>query len=269
MRKLSLLLVFCFSLNILLQANSNKDSTAVVCTVIKHGLKDTRDLVLSPIKWKCNEWITAGGVTLATGALIAWGDQTVYDFSNTLHNNTTDFLGKIIQPMGNYYPISAIAGFFTYGLLAKDNYSLETSLIAAESIFLSTCMVQSVKYLAGRVRPNDFGTSNPHQWQGPFTGDYSFYSGHTTAVFSVASVFAYRYRDVSWVPFLCYGLAALGGMERIFDNRHWASDVLLGAAIGTANGIFLCKCWEKSPIKFFPVVSTDRAQLSVIIPINK
>ncbi len=268
MRKFSLLIIF----GILIHFNSfgtEKQDSSIVCTVVKHGLRDSRDLIISPLKWNGNEWLLAGGISVATGALIAWGDQPVYNFSNTLHNKTTDMMGNIVQPMGNYYPISAIAITFTLGMLAKDNYALETSLIAAESIFLSTCLVQSVKYIAGRSRPNDFGTSSPHDWRGPFKGEHSFYSGHTTAAFSVASVYAYRYRETPWVPYLCYGLAVLGGFERIFDNRHWASDVLLGAAIGTANGIFLCKAWEKSPIKFFPVVSTDHAQLSVIIPIKE
>jgi membrane-associated phospholipid phosphatase len=33
-----------------------------------------------------------------------------------------------------------------------------------------------------------------------------------------------------------YGGAALVGLSRMYENRHWASDVIMGAAIGTFAG---------------------------------
>jgi len=122
---------------------------------------------------------------------------------------------------------------------------------------------------AGRARPNNFGTTNPHQWDGPFFNGNSFFSGHTSSVFSVASVIAYRYRDTKWVPYVSYSLATLAGFQRIYNNRHWASDVLLGAAVGTATGIFLCKSWEKNSIRFYPSFSPEYSQLTVVFPIAK
>ena len=261
-----LLFVFLFQLT---RSNAQEKDSALVVRTLKHGLTDTKNWVLSPLKWNTRDWLIFGGLSATAGALIAWGDQPVYNFANTLHTNFLDKAATGIQPMGNLYPSLAIAGFFVEGVLSKDNYSVETSLIASESILLSTLAVQVVKTVAGRSRPNNFGTTNPHEWSGPFFKGTSFFSGHTVAAFSVASVIAYRYRDTKWVPVLSYGLATLGGLQRIYSNRHWTSDVLVGAAIGTATGIFLCKSWEKSTIHFFPSISANNVQMSVVIPLSK
>ena len=34
-----------------------------------------------------------------------------------------------------------------------------------------------------------------------------------------------------------YGGATLVGLSRMYNNKHWASDVVLGAAVGTFSGI--------------------------------
>jgi membrane-associated phospholipid phosphatase len=34
------------------------------------------------------------------------------------------------------------------------------------------------------------------------------------------------------VPYLAYGIAGITGMSRIYDNKHWLSDVVIGSAMG-------------------------------------
>jgi membrane-associated phospholipid phosphatase len=142
-------------------------------------------------------------------------------------------------------------------------------LIAVESYALNGALVQIVKSTTGRARPNSSGTTTPLQWDGPFFYGKSFYSGHTSSAFSVASVIAYRYRDTPWVPWVSYGLATLGAMQRVYNNRHWASDVLFGSMVGTATGVFLCKTWEKRPLMVFPYLSAEVNGVSMIIPIRQ
>lgn len=245
-----------------------QDTSAVV-KVLKHGLIDTKNWALSPLKWDTKDWIVFGGVTAATGALIAWGDQPIYNFANTQHTSNRDVFFKYIEPLGNNYLFVTMPAIFLAGIITKNNYTVETSLIAFESFALTGLLCQTVKVTAGRARPNNEGTTTPHQWHGPFFKGNSFFSGHTSSVFSVASVIAYRYRDTKWVPYVSYSLATLAGFQRIYNNRHWASDVLLGAAVGTATGIFLCKSWEKNSIRFYPSFSPEYSQLTVVFPIAK
>ena len=49
----------------------------------------------------------------------------------------------------------------------------------------------------------------------PLSASGSFPSGHTIAVFSVATVIATRYCHQRWVPFVAYGLAAAVGFSRL------------------------------------------------------
>lgn len=68
----------------------------------------------------------------------------------------------------------------------------------------------------------------------PSGGGLSFPSGHTTAAFSAVPVLA---RDLGWRAALpALGLAAMTGLGRMEDRRHYLSDVLFGAAIGLAVG---------------------------------
>ena len=47
---------------------------------------------------------------------------------------------------------------------------------------------------------------------------------------------SYYYRDLVWVPIVCYSLASLTAIARVVENNHWASDAFIGSAIGFAIG---------------------------------
>lgn len=95
-----------------------------------------------------------------------------------------------------------------------------------------------MKNIDRRLRPIEI---DPHgdfsdTWfksHGTFTGGRgSFPSGHTIAAFSVATVFADRYRRHRWVPWVAYGLAGLVGFSRVTLQSHFPSNVFMGAALG-------------------------------------
>jgi hypothetical protein len=45
-----------------------------------------------------------------------------------------------------------------------------------------------------------------------------------------------EYKNRPWIRILSYSTASLIGLSRITENKHWASDVLVGAAIGYLTG---------------------------------
>lgn len=59
--------------------------------------------------------------------------------------------------------------------------------------------------------------------------DHSFPSGHTTAGFSLAAVFATHFPAYSPIS---YFLATMVGISRIYTGMHYPSDVLTGAILG-------------------------------------
>lgn len=268
-----LIVILLFIANISNGIFAQKRDTTLFRQVFNHGLTDTKEYLLSPLDWESKEWLTVGGLGAATGALIAWGDQPIYKLNNEIQSEGLDKLSDKLEPIGNVYSYLAVGAILLKGVVTQDNYAVETGFIAMESFAFTGVFNRAAKMLAGRARPNESNTTTAHDWHGPFIANpffnhVSFFSGHTTTTFSIASVFAYRYKDTEWVPYVAYGLASLGGLQRIYGNRHWASDVLVGAAIGTATGVFLCKQWEEDSIKFYPSVGTNGASLSMTIPIK-
>jgi membrane-associated phospholipid phosphatase len=66
--------------------------------------------------------------------------------------------------------------------------------------------------------------------------EHTFPSGHTATAFFGATVLAHEYRDTHPEYVIAgYALATATGALRIANNKHWATDVFLGSAIGIAS----------------------------------
>jgi membrane-associated phospholipid phosphatase len=90
----------------------------------------------------------------------------------------------------------------------------------------------TLKFVVGRGRPRSDRSESGFQ---PFATDdgwQSFPSGHAVTAFALATAIAEQ-ADRPWVTGLSYGSAALVGWSRIHEDRHWASDVVGGALLGT------------------------------------
>lgn len=112
-------------------------------------------------------------------------------------------------------------------------------LIIAEAAAIAQDLNQLVKFTVARERPfvHYADASRPHEPD----DDVSFYSGHTTFAFALASsagmVSTLRgYESAPWVWGVGMTLAAGAGWLRMGGDMHWFTDVLVGAAVGTAVG---------------------------------
>lgn len=90
----------------------------------------------------------------------------------------------------------------------------------------------ALKVLVGRERPHRAGDADvlhplnfDNQWQ-------SFPSGHTVVAFSLATALSEE-AGRPWVSALAYGTAGMVGWSRVYQDKHWASDVVAGAVVGT------------------------------------
>lgn len=151
--------------------------------------------------------------------------------------------------------IGAGLGLYIVGRLDNQRRVQDLGLHSLESIVLSTAVSGGIKMLAGRARPF-VDIENPHNFQlaRGFSGDdyQSFPSGHTTAGFAFAATVS-RETQMWWprsrwyLGTVMYGGATLVGMSRMYNNVHWASDVLGGAAIGTLLGLKVVKYHHSHP----------------------
>jgi membrane-associated phospholipid phosphatase len=101
-----------------------------------------------------------------------------------------------------------------------------------------------IKELTHRARP-ETGENN-FAWYGPFNGkgNTSFFSGHTSLSFSTATMIYLHTGKKWWVGLLSYGAATAVGISRMQQQKHWASDVVAGALVGTAVSKFVYKHQE-------------------------
>jgi membrane-associated phospholipid phosphatase len=96
------------------------------------------------------------------------------------------------------------------------------------------------KAMTRRLRPSDIpvnGNYNDTFFQnhkGTLGAGSSFPSGHAMMSFSVATVFARRYRQHRWVPYVAYAVATAISFSRLTSGAHFPSDVLFGAVTGFA-----------------------------------
>ena len=204
---------------------------------------DTKKIAAEPFHWKAKQWSIFASV-LGVSVITYVYDKEIYDFFQSNRTETKDALSKYaIEPWGSgLYSLPLLAGIYLTGI--KNDRHRNVALTGLKAFLLSGGAAQVTKYIFHRHRPGDNDPPNPYLWEGPFelTTDYtSFPSGHTTTAFAVASVLAYGYKDKIWVGMTSYTVASLVGLSRINDGKHWASDVIAGAALGTFIGITLSK----------------------------
>jgi len=212
---------------------------------------DSKAIVTSPARWNERDWTKLGAFVVAEGGLL-FADQSVKDYFQSHQNNTESYICRnILEHFGAEHSFIAISGILTYGILAKDKKYVSTALLAIESFALASLITRIPKTLVGRERPDNWQGDGPFAFNGPLHGT-SFPSGHTTASFAVASVIATQFRDSKWIPITAYSVAGLAGLSRIYDNKHWLTDVVAGATIGTLVGNLVSHRTSNSKLTVVP-----------------
>jgi len=207
--------------------------------------------ITSPFHASKKTWIKVGELVALEGVVFFVGDKPIQKSTTKFMANNPGFrdVSQYITNFGGSWEGYTLAAFGAYGLIFKSNKVKTTTLLATQAYITAGAVSEIVKYLTGRIRPN-YGTPDNSQvsndiFLGPaiFNGNKpgsgfgsSFPSGHTTAAFSAATVFAYEYKDQILIPAIAYSAAGLVGISRITQNAHWATDVIAGFALGYITG---------------------------------
>jgi PAP2 superfamily protein len=198
-------------------------------------LWDTAYLVSAPVRWETPDWARFGVFAAATGGTLG-ADRTIDVESRRRHprSGSERDVENGIEEFGSLPGIAGIAGGAAVaGLLADSDFAKAISADSIEAVVLSGIFTAAGKEMVGRSRPRD--ADGPFTFH-PFSGAASFPSGHTTTAFALASVVSEHFENRLWVAAPLYALAGGVGLARTRANAHFASDVLVGAAIGAATG---------------------------------
>ena len=155
-------------------------------------------------------------------ALIARGALSIDSrFDHKLQRYVTDNVkGKLrIDDHLQYLPIAGVFALPNLGMEPAHNLK-ERLLIGAAAYAMTAVFVNSMKYSVRQLRPDN-------------SAHNSFPSGHTATVFTGVEILYQEYKHSQpWVGITGYVVATGVGLLRIYNNRHWASDVVAGAGIG-------------------------------------
>ena len=158
-------------------------------------------------------------------------------------------------------PGGLIIGVSSYGVgrIARSRPVADFGFHIVEALSVGGLATKIFDGLAGRARPFVVRDTNPTDFrfgQGFRNHDReSFPSGHVTSAFAFASTVTSE--SERWWPHavwvvgpLMYGVATLSGVSRMYNDRHWASDIVSGAAIGTFAGIKVVRYSHGHPKNF-------------------
>lgn len=189
--------------------------------------------------------ITCVGLPLIAGGLLAMKEdknfrQLRHDYFPRYKHTADDYL--------QYSPAVVMVGMKSFGVKGRSSWG-RMLVSDAFSVGVMAILTNTLKETIRVRRPDGSNTR-------------SFPSGHTATAFMTATMLTKEYGYKSkWVGFGAYTVASGVGLMRMANNRHWLSDVMVGAGIGvmsTELGYFLTDLIFKKKGINRPVVEQDR-----------
>ncbi len=131
----------------------------------------------------------------------------------------------------------------------KNEVFQQSKNLVISQIFTAV-IIQTLKITTHTTRPNGAA--------------HSFPSGHTSVAFTGATALYLEYRDINpFIAYSGYGFSTATGLLRVTNNKHWLSDVLVGAGVGIfsaqlvwyINPLQNWKPFKNSKIAVYPYVN--------------
>ncbi len=158
-------------------------------------------------------------------------------FARTHQTPTLATLFSVGEFYGNPIGAGLIGGGLYLGGLFSDNTSTRlTGRAVLESVLYASLFTQFLKMSVGRARPHQNKGARDFNGLSWTNAQWSFPSGHTTIAFATSASLSVRFKRPAATVGL-FALALLTTGQRIYDDQHWLSDTLFGAAIGTSIGL--------------------------------
>lgn len=185
---------------------------------------DQKDIFTSPFhisRDNALQWIIP---TVAVGALIPLDTHLANAFENS--RGQVRWGGRISDVGASYTLIPIVAGSYIYGAWRDNPKGREIGVLGTESLLDSLIVAGVLKEVFRRSRPDE-------KHAGDFwAGGTSFPSGHAIQIWSIASLLDHEYQHKRIVGITAYTLAGIVSASRIAAQKHFASDVVAGGAMG-------------------------------------
>jgi len=159
---------------------------------------------------------------LITYGLISLGDNGIRNIDYNVQNSLEQHDRLWCIKADSYVQFSPAVAAYTLKFCKVESAHnlLDMSIQYGLSNLLAGGIVRGTKNVIGRERPDK-------------SNNLSFPSGHTETAFVAAEFLFQEYKDKSiWIGIGGYSVATFVGVARVYNNKHWVSDVVAGAGVG-------------------------------------
>jgi PAP2 superfamily protein len=183
-----------------------------------------------------NVFIVAGGGALAMSVHPADIPVNTYMVDHYTEFNTFFAPGKYIGDTPEQ--IAGAIATYAWGRIKDQPKVSHFGMDLLQAQILGEILFNPIKVATQRLRPDG-------------SDHLSFPSGHATITFATATVIE---RHLGWrKSILAYAVASYVAASRLHDDKHWLSDVVFGAAVGTVAGRTVVHhpsdYWAVAPVK--------------------
>jgi membrane-associated phospholipid phosphatase len=196
---------------------------------------------------RSDAWVAAAFAT-GTIAMFSVDRQVIASVRDSvrLHSPGFERAARVFGFLGSPGTFITAGALYAGGRIGGEPRLEQLALHGVEGVLAGLVAAGVLKGTLGRSRPFVTNDTNPRDF-GLFRGFradrfQAFPSGHTTTAFAFAAAVTSDIHgwdaNTAWIvgPIL-YGGAVVTGLSRMYEDKHWASDIVMGAAIGTFAGM--------------------------------
>jgi membrane-associated phospholipid phosphatase len=214
--------------------------------------QETWSFIKQPAKWDGSDWLKLG--LIGGGAFVVMqADQPIRDAiqeDQKYYKSVPIELGKMWADI--YPPVLLFGGFAVHSLLTDDIRTKKIAFEIAQAMLYAGAADKLIAIIVGRARPYaNEGSRSFHLFSSffPIPEYQSLPGGHNTIAFALSTVLS-RNAGPLWLKIAAYVPAGLTFVSRVYQDRHWASDNVLGAALGYFVATWVVDLHEREDSRF-------------------
>lgn len=193
----------------------------VLCHSLCTGQQVTADStgVKAPTHFRVSSLIVPS--VLVGYGIVGIESQTLLALNSQAQAELKEHAGEqfTADDISQYVPFLTVYGLNSMGVQGAHSFR-DRTLILGTAYLVMGITVNTLKHTIPVQRPDGVGMN-------------SFPSGHTATAFMGAEFLMQEYKDQSiWYGVAGYAVAAGTGFLRMYNDRHWITDVAAGAGIG-------------------------------------